>query len=296
MNQAAGCTIIDTIPAFYEFWRQAVDLPIDDQIEKWISSYMTQWPELLAMQTQQYESEGTDWRQVAREHIFPRMGERIHDIRLAHKNLLVNCEPLHRVAKQQFSLDRPVFFILYVGIGLGAGWATLYRGSSSVLFGLENIAEEGWTRSTEIRGLIAHEIGHLAQVHWREKAGKSFGSGPWWDLYTEGFAMSCEQKIIGENNWHMAGVSSDRDWLDWCQANRRWLAAEYLKRATSGGDLRPFFGSWHDLNGRKQTGYYLGRELIVALESQLTFREVAEITDPEEQVRRLVVEMAESEI
>jgi hypothetical protein len=83
--------------------------------------------------------------------------------------------------------------------------------------------------------------------------------------------------------------------LDWCQANRRWLAAEYLKRATSGDDLRPFFGSWHDLNGRKQTGYYLGRELIVALESQLAFREVAEITDPEEQVRRLVVEMAESE-
>lgn len=30
----------------------------------------------------------------------------------------------------------------------------------------------------------------------------------------------------------------------------------------SGGSTRPFFGSWYELQSHRQTGYYLGHELV----------------------------------
>jgi hypothetical protein len=39
--------------------------------------------------------------------------------------------------------------------------------------------------------------------------------------------------------------------------------------------VRPFFGSWYELQGWKQTGYYLGRRVIERLETGLDLREIA---------------------
>jgi hypothetical protein len=288
----SGCTLIDTYPAFLEFWTEACRQTIEQQIEGWASKYMAQWPELYDKQVQDYQSEGLDWRQVARERIFPFLKEQETDIRAAHGYLLKSCEPICQVAQKKFGYLVPLIAVIYVGIGSGAGWATTYQNSPALLFGLENIAGEGWSKPEAIEGLIAHELGHLVHFHWRAQAGKVIGSGPWWQLYEEGFAERCEHILLGEDSWHMASGAGYQGWLEWCRENKSWLAAEFSRRAGSGEDIRPFFGSWFNLRGRKQTGYFLGHELVKKLEDHKTLEEIAVIEDIDCQMMQLTAEMA----
>jgi len=57
---------------------------------------------------------------------------------------------------------------------------------------VENIAECGWSDAGAIRGLVAHELGHIIHYHWRAPKKKLPGEGAWWQLYEEGFAQRCE--------------------------------------------------------------------------------------------------------
>jgi hypothetical protein len=288
----SGCNLIDTYPAFLEFWTEACRQPIEHQIEGWASKYMAQWPELFDKQVQDYQCEGLDWRQVARERIFPYMEERQTEMQAVHGYLLKNCEPIYGMVQEKFGYTFPLIAVIYVGIGLGAGWATTYQNSPALLFGLENIVKEGWSTLAAIEGLIAHELGHLVHFHWRAQAGKANGSGPWWQLYEEGFAERCEHVLLGEDSWHMASGTGYQRWPEWCQENKRWLAAEFSRRAGSGEDIRPFFGSWFNLRGQKQTGYFLGHELVKKMEDRMTLAEIAVLDDFELQLMPLIAKMA----
>jgi hypothetical protein len=73
----------------------------------------------------------------------------------------------------------------------------------------------------------------------------------------------------------MATTTDDGDWLDWCEEHKGWLAAEFLRAVDGGESVRPFFGSWLDIGGRKQCGYFLGHELIRQLEVDMNLKEIA---------------------
>lgn len=287
-----NCIVIDTYPDFMSYWATFYQLPIEKQIEGWASIYMAHWPELLDKQIKEYANENVDWQQVARDKIFPFLKERQLSMQLAHELLLTSCQPIYLAAQQVFHYDVPLICIVYVGIGLGAGWATTYQHTSALLFGLENITEEGWHQAEAINGLIAHEIGHLVHFHYRVQAGKALGSGPWWDLYTEGFAQRCEHRLLGIDNWHMALQAGNQSWLKWCKENKRWLAADFLRRVKCGEDVRPFFGSWFQVQGQKQTGYFLGHELIKRLEAQYSLEEIAVNDKIDHLFENLLIEMA----
>lgn len=278
--------LIDTFPAFLAFWEGAHHLPLEAQIDAWVSEYMSGWPELLAKQQEDYASEGYDWRQVARERVFPYLSERLPAMGTAHDHLLAICEPAYARAQRALDFDAEAVFLIYVGIGCGAGWVTHYQGSPAVLFGLENVAEEGWTDPAILAGLVAHETGHLVQFYWRDQHGRPKGSGPWWQLYTEGFAQRCEGLILGEDSWHMSLSAGEGDWLAWCRANRSWLAAEFRRVVDAAEPVRPFFGSWFEVRGRKQTGYFLGHEVIRQLESGMTLQEIALLDPADLRLRR----------
>jgi len=271
--------VIDTFPAFLSFWEKAQHLPLDAQIEGWASNYMAQWPELLEKQIQSYADDGDDWRDVARERVAPFWTDRLPSMRRAHEHLLQVCAPVYERAQATLSFAQPLTFVIYVGVGCGAGWATTYQDNAAILFGLENIAEEGWDDDAVLRGMIAHEIGHLWHFEQRAQAGLAPGKGPWWDLYTEGLAQRCEHVIAGQESWHMA--AQDVDWAHWCEHEKSWLAREFLRVVEAGDDVRPFFGSWFALRGRKQTGYFLGCEVVRRLEAQKSFREIALLEDVE---------------
>ncbi len=253
---------------------------------------MSQWPELLEKQLDDYASQDEDWRQIARERVFPFLGDRLPTMKVAHKNLLEICEPTYSTAQEVLGFESDVIFVIYVGIGCGAGWVTRFHDSPAVLFGLENIAECGWSQPQAITGLVAHETGHLVHEHWRAQHRQAEGSGPWWQLYCEGFAQRCEHVILGRDTWHMRGGNYGDDWLDWCQKQESWLAAEFLRLMDEGESIRPFFGSWFEIRDRKQCGYFLGHELIRQLETSMSLREIALLDSKDARLRRELEKLA----
>lgn len=276
------CSVIDTFPQFRTFWRTAQQKSLDEQINGWASNYMAPWPELLEKQRENYASEGEDWRHVAKERVFPFLTERLPEMERAYSNLQGLCALACAEAQEVLGFESEVIFVIYVGIGCGAGWVTRYQNTPAILLGLENIAECGWSDTATLKGLIAHEMGHLAHFHWRAEKEMPTGSGPWWELYTEGFAQRCEHLIMGQENWHM-GV--EEGWLRWCQEHRRWLAREFLRTVDEGEPVRRFFGSWYQIEGKSQSGYFLGCELIKRLEKKRSLKEIALLSDWRERMR-----------
>lgn len=270
-----NCKVIDTFPAFLTFWDRFQSEPLDAQIEAWSTEYMARWPELLDKQMASYASDRLDWRQIAREKVFPFLNDRLPTMETAHESLLEACGGVYSAARKALGFEFDVVFVIYVGIGCGAGWGTQFQGSPAVLLGLENVAECGWSQPPSITGLVAHEIGHLVHDHWRAKHGRAAETGPWWDLYQEGFAQRCEHVILGWDSWHMMGDAYGHDWLAWCREHKTWLATEFLKRVERGEPVCPFFGSWYDIRGRKQCGYFLGHELVERLQATMSLEEIA---------------------
>ncbi|MBN1812191.1 MAG: hypothetical protein JXA14_10180 [Anaerolineae bacterium] len=283
--------VIDTFPAFLNCWAQVGGRSLDEQIERW-AEYLTPWPELLTMQVDDYGSQELDWREIARAKILPYLGERLPAMQNAHDNLLRILAPVYDRALETLHFDNDIVFVLYVGIGCGAGWATSYGGVPAILFGLENIAECGWSSAVTLTGLAAHEIGHLAHHHWRAQAGQPIGRGPWWQLYEEGFAGQCESLILQAGTLHRAGQHDSEGWLNWCERHLGWLAAEFLRTVDAGKPVTPFFGSWFNVAGKNQTGYYLGYQAIKELCQDRSLKDVALLEDVEECVRPIVKKMA----
>jgi len=270
--------IIDIFPPFLDFWQETRHKPLAVQLDEWAAIYMAPWSELLNKQLDDYAELEVDWRIIAAEHVFPYLDQRLPAMKSIHSQLPDICAAAHNHAQEKLGLNCDLVTLFYVGIGCGAGWVTTYEDKPAILFGLENIAEEGWMKSSTLGGFVAHELGHVAHFHWREQANLADGSGAWWQLYTEGFAQWVEHLLLGRPTWHMQDEQK-KDWLGWCQENRSWLAAEFIRSVNTDESTRPFFGSWYDIQGYKQTGYFLGHELIQLLAADYSLHEIALIDD-----------------
>ncbi len=279
--------IIDTFPAFQTYWMKARRKPVDEQIELWAKEYMAAWPELLEKQIGDYSEQNLDWKQIGRERIFPDLGDRLPAMRKARRNLLRLGPLVCARAGQVLGLHANPYLVIYVGIGCGAGWVTAFRDRYSILFGLENIAECGWSDPGSLTGLISHEMGHVVHYQLRAQHNRSFGSDAWWQLYTEGFAQECEARI----NASAHQETQDSDWLIWCRENRSRLAADFIRAADEEQPVNMFFGSWFEIEGHSETGYFLGHEVINALGSAMSFREIALLDDFEARAREILERM-----
>jgi len=146
------------------------------------------------------------------------------------------------------------------------------------------IVECGWTDEKSLRSLLAHELGHAVHGILRDETDLGLDRGPFWQLYTEGFAQRCEHLIMEQDTWNVGRGVNQPDWLEWCEDNRIWLAGKFLQAVEIGDDLKPFFGSWFEIKGRKHCGHYLGHEVILELERTSDIRTVARLDKVEEAV------------
>lgn len=251
------CTVVDTFPSFLELWGRVQGQSLEAGIETWLAQFHAEWPVLAAKLDNSYVEDGLQWRQVLGERVFPFLRQRLPLMTEAHDHL-VNCtEPTYLQAQQAIpALDFDVCFVI-LAIGYG-GWATSYQGTPACLLGLDTIVECGWTSPGALTGLVSHELGHLLHSHLRTGCQLADGTGPFWNLYTEGFAQRCEHLFGGSDSWHMQ--HGQDGWLSWCIEQRSWLATECLKTVAAGEPLHNFFGSWpeYNISGRHQCGYFLG--------------------------------------
>lgn len=281
--------IIDTFPKFREYWSNVSHKPLDGQVETWSKSHMDSWPEFLAKQIEDYSLIGEDWRQIAREMVFPYLEKRLPAMTQARENLLTAIPEMYEEAGRVFNFRQNLVCVIYVGIGCGAGWVTTLEEKPAILFGLENIAECGFEDKPILDGLVAHELGHVIHFCRREEGRVPKGEGAWWQLYSEGFAQRCEHLILGQDTWHMQVNDQMGDWLDWCSKNQATLAQKFILDADSGQSVRDYFGSWFVISDRRQTGYFLGHEAIRFLEKNMTLEEIA-ILDRETYSMRTALE------
>ncbi|HAF70382.1 TPA: hypothetical protein DCL37_03365 [Candidatus Acetothermia bacterium] len=275
--------ICDLYLRFQARWDELSEKGLGEQLKLW-QRYLSHCPELWEKQVSCYAEEGFDWRAIAKERVLPHLAERRPAMERAREVLHRLIGPVCLKAQERLGLDFEVLFVIYVGMGCGAGWATELCEKPACLLGLENIAELGWLEEDMLSALLAHELGHLLHGMWRKRAGLEGleeHTDPFWQLYIEGFAQRCEHLIGGKETWHEAG--GQPGWLDWCRKSKGRLAALFLEK-TGKGDARDFFGSWSAIEGRSQTGYFLGHEMIKGWEKGATLREIAVL--PAEEVRR----------
>jgi hypothetical protein len=273
--------LLDTFPAFERWWRTARMQPIEVQIDRWEHEYMAEWPELLEKLCRNYSDEGVEWKVIARTRVFPHFPERLPRMRRLHRNLLRTLPDSWSRTQRALKVDFPVRFVIYVGIGVGAGWATRYGGRPACLFGLENAAEIASGKDATNPGAISHEVAHLVHDEWRRRSGLrgiEEPGGPYWQLYEEGFATECERRIDGPRAFRLRAGRAD--WLRWCGRHRAWLAARFLRDAGARRSMRPFFGSWYQVRGHIECGYYLGQEMVREWTETASLREVAALPEP----------------
>ncbi|MCI4372897.1 MAG: hypothetical protein L3K02_04570 [Thermoplasmata archaeon] len=278
--------ILDTFPAFEKYWRGVRSESVEMQIDRWEHDYMAPWPELLEKQKKNYSEIGVDWKRTARTRIFPRLRERLPLMRRIHRNLLRTLPDAWSRTTQALDLEFQVRFVIYAGIGVGAGWATRFGGQPACLFGLENAAEiASGKQKLGTAGTISHEIAHLAHDEWRRRAGLGGNAGfkgPFLQLYEEGFATECERRIGNAKSFRLR--RGEEDWIPWCTAHRAWLSPKFLRDVHARRSVRPFFGSWYNIRGHIECGYYLGQEMVRDWAEATSLQEVAVL--PEVGVRR----------
>jgi hypothetical protein len=246
---------------------------------------MAPGPELLEKQKKDYSGEGEDWKRIARTRIFPYLRERLPLMRQIHRNLLRTLPDSWSRTKRALDLDFPVQFVLYVGIVVGAGWATRYGGRPACLFGLENAAEIASGKDGGTPCAVSHEVAHLAHDEWRRRAGVggiAEFKGPYLQLYEEGFATECERRIEDPQSFRLK--TGRADWLPSCSSHRAWLAAKFLRDTAARRSVRQFFGSWHNIQVHIECRYYLGQEMVREWTEVASLQEMAVL--PETVVRR----------
>lgn len=291
--------LLDTFPAFERYWSSARALPMAGQIARWESEYMAPFPELLQKQKDDYHRSGLSWQRIARTRVFPHIPARLERLRRLHDNLLRELPAAWKRTREALHVTFDPQFIIYVGLGCGAGWATRLGGRPAVLFGLENAAALTDGRRGEWPGCVSHEVAHLAHDEWRRGGGLpgiEGGRGPYWHLYEEGFATQCERMI---EDPRLFGLRTGRaDWISWCTQHRAQLARQFVRDVRARRSVRRFFGSWFNLHGYTECGYFLGAEVIRELITSMSLRDIACLSRDEirRQCRRKLIGFATSPV
>lgn len=273
--------IIDTFNDFKLYYDKYKDKSIEDKIHGWLNEYIIKYPELKRKCLEDYEKYNVSWVEVATEKVFPKIDNTYVLMEDAHKNILANCEKIVSQFNEVFNIKFNVNIVLYVGIGNGAGWATYYDNTPAVLLGLDKIAELGWNSEETLYGLISHELCHLLHEQLRGKEDGIIAIGEkiadsrelsLWNLYEEGFAQRCEQIVVGQDKYH---EDTDGEWTKWCNDNKDRMKKLYIDLVDKGETTNIFYGSWFNVEGHSQVGYFLGCELIKQLQGKMDIKDIA---------------------
>ncbi|MEO0113115.1 MAG: hypothetical protein ABIN23_04385 [candidate division WOR-3 bacterium] len=275
--------IIDTFDDFLLYWEKAHNKNWEERFKLWQEIYMAKYPELLRKQIESYKELDSFWLEKAKKEIFSKLEEFLPLMKIARRNLFILWEPIYYEVLRKLNVDFPIVFVIYVGIGSGAGWATIYKSNLACLLGLEKIAELKWHSKDKLKTLLLHEIGHLVHMKYRKEYKKfeKYEKDPLFLLYSEGFAKRFVSFISGKEK-------EDKNWVLWCRKHKKELIREYLNRINYKKKVNDFFGDWLNVKGKSFTGYFLGREFIRWLEEKegKDIRKIAIL--PFNKVQRLV--------
>lgn len=278
------CELIDLATGLLPVIEANLHKSFDEQIAEWQKFYAGSAPALPGRLYRDYADVAGGWLAIAREKVWPHLAERMDRMWTASRSIRAVHQDIHGRAVQSLGYTDALVIVSYVGIGNGAGWATQWEGRPAVLLGLEKIAELNWHNEPEVRKVLAHEIGHLFMMSIRGDIEK-LGEDPLLCLYEEGFAQHCEHVMLGKETW---GCASQSGWLEWCLSQEDYLARRYVREMHDREAWRRFYGDWFEIDGWRQTGYFLGCKLVQRLAGTHELRALAAMG--EDQIKAAVLD------
>jgi len=279
--------LIDTYPYFRNMLMSARKLASEDNIVYALKKYLEKYSKIRELINQCYET--LDWFNICLNTLANSI-RNLENLDNAWENIystLPDAIVLFAKAFKNEVGDKDFVFVIYISCGCGAGWAAEYDGKPAVLLGLDMISNLGWVSREKVKGLIIHELCHLAHMIIRKTSYQHFSElekNPYFLLYSEGFAMKCEHEILSSENWRIA---PNKEWVNWCRKNLGFLARLYMEHAEKNKAVNVFYGTFFNIKGYSQTGYYLGHELIKYLEKEhsLNLRSIAKLPFSEIKVK-----------
>lgn len=195
-------------------------------------------------------------------------------LKTVHNSFQTVIKNIEKDFAANFGTDLSVDIILYLGLCSGAGWATSLGEKKAILLGIEKIIELDWCDEKSMFALISHEIGHI----WHMDVGGVFHQQSTakekavFQLYSEGVAMLCEQKLCGNDNYYHQNTDG---WLEWCENNLGDIKNEYSSRVQNDASIQDFFGDWCNYKGYSDVGYYLGCQFVRFILNKYTLLQMA---------------------
>ncbi len=198
--------------------------------------------------------------------------DKIDILKNISENILKVKDVIYKKGKEFLNFDLKI--IIYIGLGIFAGWATLFENSLTIIFDLVKIDELNWGSYKKLSGLFSHELSHLIHMNLRKDC-KEFEEEvePVFLLYIEGFAQKFGENFVKGDIWYMF---NDKE-LNWCKENINFLKEEYYNRVEIGESINDFFGDWYNIKGKKMTGYFLGYRFIEFLEENFDIINISKI-------------------
>lgn len=263
--------MIKIVNLFDEFLNFYLKNKVQDKFNIWEKFYKERYENLYLKLVEDLNKDNIDYKKIGKINLF-NFERKINKLEEIKDNILKVYDEIYKIGKDYINFDFQI--IIYIGLGISAGWATLFEKNLTILFDLIKIDELNWGSYKKIRGLFSHELSHLIHMNLRgdyeefEKENDSI-----FLLYVEGFAQKFGEYFAKEDIWYMF---KDED-LKWCKENQIFLKEEYFKRVKNCESVNDFFGDWYDIKGKKMVGYYLGYKFIEFLENHLNLINISKL-------------------
>ncbi len=263
--------MIKIVNLFDDFLNFYFKNKFEDLFHLWEKFYKEKYENLYLKLVEDLKKDNIDYKEIGRISLFD-FGYKTNKLKEIKENILKFYDKIYKIEKDYINFDFQI--IIYIGLGISAGWAILFEKDLTILFDLIKIDELNWGSYEKIRGLFSHELSHLIHMNLRgdydefEKENDSV-----FLLYVEGFAQKFGEYFVQEDIWYMF---KDED-LKWCKENQIFLKEEYFKRVKNCESVNDFFGDWYDIKGKKMVGYYLGYKFIEFLENHLNLINISKL-------------------
>lgn len=282
--------IIDTFKDFKSYFERNLEIPVQEKIDLWRTSYISNYPELEEKLIKDYEDMGINWREYAEKSVFNRTRDDFNKMIEAHKNILDTLDYINKRASEMVDVCLDINIVIYSGLCNSAGWVDRYNGKRAILYGVDKIAMLNWHTKEKIEPLLAHELCHVIHFELRGEdhlshniESNTYNNGIW-NLYEEGFAQYFENVLTGKDI-----DSRGIEWTVKCTEKEKELKKEYIK-ALNNTEIgtKEFFGDWFKVLDISDAGYYLGSKFIEELHKNYDIYSIARL--PFEEVRRKAIE------
>lgn len=240
-------------------------------LDSWYHA-MQHAPTLRDLCIQDSQEVNLSWETVALERVFHRTHQDYVKMTTVHARLKRLIPQMKDRLSAFYAPLKHVRFVLYHGLGNGAGWATNYLHVPSILLGIDKIAALDWSSDEELQRLIAHEYMHV--VHQDIRGAFPIFQDPKEEaimrLYIEGVASFYETKLADL-------PERLTRWEAQCQVLETRLKTHYQEVLHRGGEgYQVFYGDWHTVEGLSDVGYYLGKQMIQSILKTHDFMTLAE--------------------